>query len=221
MPFRWVTCVHDEAAHCNNLRPHSTLGPNYSAHGLVHSSGFVICIFQFCHQNESEPQLTQRDVVFTYSKLEPLAALGRLYNPPARYMFAHTFRLFFVTTTYCTPLTRAASRTKLSTFRTNTSLRVLQPRSQLVTSIACVKGVVRACSNRFLNPSDWGQLRAQCPTLPLAVVPRGQPRRRKSDFATAPGSCKTATQRKILSVPNQKRSNPQCFFVVAPTVFHD
>ena len=72
----------------------------------------------------------------------------------------------------------------------------------------------------FLNPSGWKQLRTWCPTLPLAVVPRGRLRRGKSDFATAPGSCKTATQRKILPSPNQK-NNPHCFFVVAPTVFHD
>ena len=182
--------------------------------------GVVISVVQFCHRNESDPQLTQRAVVFTFSKLEPLAALGRLHNPPARYMFAYAFRLFLLTTTYCAPPTRTASRTTVSTYHTNTSLRVLQSRSQLVTSIASVKEVVRACSNSFLNPSDWGQLRAQCPTWPLALVPLGRMRRRKSDFATAPGSRENRNSTKDLAFSKSK-NNPQCFFVVAPNVFHD
>ena len=227
MPFRWVTCVDDEAAHCNNVRPHSTLGPKYSADGRGHASGVVIDNVHFCHQNSSEPPLTQRDVVFTYPKLEPTAALGRSYNLRARYMFAYTFRLFLLTTTYCAPPMRAGSRTTLSTYHTDTSLRVLQSRSQLVASIASVKGVVRACPNRFLNPSVWGQLRAQCPTLPLAVVPRGRLRRPKSDLATAPGSCQTATQRKILLFQIKKATHsaslllhPLCFMMTPDHPIH-
>ena len=53
VPFRWVTCVDDEAAHCTSLRPNSTLSPHYSAYGLGNAHGVVIYIVQFCHQNVS------------------------------------------------------------------------------------------------------------------------------------------------------------------------
>ena len=53
----------------------------------------------------------------------------------------------------------------------------------------------------------------------LAVVPRGRLRRRKSDFATAPGSCENRNSTKDLAF--YKKNIPQCFFVVVPIVFHD
>ena len=93
---------------------------------------------------------------FTCSELEPLAPLdgcGRLYRPlllPARNTFANMFRLFLLTTTHrAKPHQRKLLLGQQCRHNTNTSQRVLKSRSQLVTSIASVQGVVRACSNPF------------------------------------------------------------------------
>ena len=92
--FVWVTCVHDEAAHCNNVRPHSTLSPHYSAYGPGNANGVVIFVVQFCHQNMSGATTDSARRCFTYSKLEPLAALdGRV---PVRNTLANMFPLFLL-----------------------------------------------------------------------------------------------------------------------------
>ena len=70
-----VACVHDEAANCTSLRPHSTLSSNCSARGPGDAIGFVIYMVQFCHQNVSEPPLTQRDVVLLVPSLNHLLHL--------------------------------------------------------------------------------------------------------------------------------------------------
>ena len=113
MPFRWATCVDDEAAHCNSVRPNSTLSSNYSAYGRGHAHGVVIYMSPVLPPKSVGATTDSARRCFTYSKLESLAALGRLYNP-ARYMFAYTFRLFVLTTTRRAPPTRTASRTTVS-----------------------------------------------------------------------------------------------------------